>query len=67
MISGNFVKDYEQSWTIGAIPSGSRFTFWEEVTMPYGIIGKTIGALGEGSSQATVEKMLLKLKSLAET
>jgi uncharacterized protein YndB with AHSA1/START domain len=67
MISGNFVKDYEQSWTIGAIPSGSRFTFWEEVTMPYGIIGKIIGALGEGSSQATVEKMLLKLKSLAET
>lgn len=66
MISGNFVKGYEQHWKVDATPSGSLFSFMEEVTMPYGIIGKIIGKLGEGSSTATVDKMLLKLKSLAE-
>ena len=66
MTSGTFVKGYNQSWTIKATPPGSIFTFMEEVTMPYGIIGKLIGKFGEGGSQATVEKMLATLKSLAE-
>ena len=35
MISGNFVKGYEQSWAVEATPSGSRFTFMEEVKLPY--------------------------------
>ena len=32
--SGNFVKDYEQRWTVATIPSGSRFTFEEQVELP---------------------------------
>ena len=66
MTSGSFVKDYFQSWTIQAIPSGSRFTFAEEVVLPYGIIGKIMGSVAQRGSEATVGKMLYKLKSLAE-
>ena len=66
MISGNFVKGYEQSWAVEATPSGSRFTFMEEVKLPYGIIGKIMGLFGQRGSEATVGKMLPKLKSLAE-
>jgi len=66
MTSGTGVKGYEQRWTVEAIPSGSRFTFAEEVELPYGIIGKVIGLVGQCSSGATVKKMLAKLKSLAE-
>lgn len=67
MISGNFVKGYDQSWTLETVPSGSKFTFMEEVTLPYGIIGKIIGSIGQHGSEATVGKMLPKLKNLAET
>ena len=66
MTSGNFAKGYEQRWTVKATPSGSRFTFMEQVELPYGIIGKVIGVIGQRSSGATVEKMLAKLKSLVE-
>ena len=66
MISGTFVKGYEQSWTVEATPSGSRFTFMEEVKLPYGIIGKIMGLFAQRGSEASVGKMLPKLKSLAE-
>ena len=32
MTSGYGVKDYEQGWTIKATPSGSRFTFMEDIS-----------------------------------
>ncbi len=66
MTSGNLVRGYEQRWTVEAIPSGSKFTFWEEVTLPFGILGKFIELFGRGESQATVDKMLTRLKLLAE-
>lgn len=66
MTSGNFVKGYEQEMTLEAIPSGSRFTFAEDVKMPYGVIGSIIGFLGKSSSQSHVKEMLCKLKTLAE-
>ena len=66
MISGNFVKGYEQSWTVEATPSGSRFTFMEEIKFPYGIIGKIMGLFAKRGSEATVGKMLPKLKGFAE-
>ncbi|MBA7696749.1 hypothetical protein ES703_105400 [subsurface metagenome] len=67
MTSGTGVKGYEQSWTVEATPDGSRFTFMENVELPFGIIGKLIGVVGRCSSEATVGKMLPILKSLAET
>jgi len=66
MISGNFIKGYEQRWTVETTPSGSIFTFMEEVTLPYGIIGKIMGLFAKRGSEATVGKMLPKLKSLVE-
>lgn len=66
MVSGNFVKGYEQRWTLEAIPSGSRFTFMEEIELPYGIIGKILGLFARRRSEATVEEMLAKLKRSAE-
>ena len=66
MTSGNFIKGYEQKMTLEAITSGSRFTFAEEVKLPYGPIGSVIGFLGKSSSQSHLKEMLSKLKSLAE-
>ena len=66
MTSGDFVKAYEQIWTVEATPSGSRFTFMEEIEFPYGIIGKILGLLGRRRSEATVGEMLARLRSLVE-
>ncbi len=66
MTSGNFVKDYQQTWTIGDTPSGSRFLYMEDIKMPYGIVGKFIGLFAQFSSLSTIKKMLGKLKSLVE-
>jgi uncharacterized protein YndB with AHSA1/START domain len=66
LTSGNLTKGYDQSWTLEAIPSGSRFTFIENFTMPFGIIGKLMGVVGKSSSEAHVREMLSKLKGLAE-
>ena len=66
MTSGNFIKGYNQSWTVENTPVGSRFTFMEEVKLPYGIIGKIMESFGKHGSEAAVGKMLSELKSLSE-
>jgi len=66
MTSGDFVKAYEQIWKVEATPPGSRFTFMEEIELPYGIIGKILGLFAQRRSEATVGEMLVKLKRLAE-
>jgi uncharacterized protein YndB with AHSA1/START domain len=67
MTAGNFVRGYEQAWTLEPTPSGSRFTLWEEVTMPYGPLGRVLGAFGRSSSEGHVREILAKLKAWAET
>jgi uncharacterized protein YndB with AHSA1/START domain len=67
MTSGEFVKAYEQKWVIEPTPTGSRFTFMENIEFPYGILGKILGLFARSGSEATVKKMLVKLKSLAES
>ena len=66
MTSGNMLKSYEEVWTVKATPSGSQFTFFENGELGLGIIGKIIGPMAQRSSAATIDKMLAKLKSLAE-
>lgn len=66
MTSGNIVKGYEQRYTIQSIPSGSQFTCFEDVKMPYGVIGRVAGLLRRLVSEARLERMLGKLKVLAE-
>jgi hypothetical protein len=67
VVSGNGVKSYKQSWSLEPSSAGSRFTFMEEIELPWGIFGKLIGVFLESSSAATVDKMLVTLKALAES
>ena len=64
--SGSLKKD-DQVWSIEALPSGSRFTMFEDLDFPYGIIGKIIGALFGGMMIGkNMEKILANLKKLVE-
>ena len=66
MVSGANYGSYIQQFLLEPISSGSRFTFMEEIILPYGVIGKLIGIFAERMSSATVDKMFSKLKTLAE-
>ena len=66
MVSGSGVKAYKQVWSLERTSLGSRFTFMEEIELPMGIIGRLIGLIAQGMSEATVGKIQLKLKALAE-
>ncbi len=64
--SGSLKKD-DQVWSIDAIPSGSRFTMFEDVEMLMGILGKILGALFIGRMIGKhLEEILANLKRLAE-
>jgi len=64
--SGSLKKD-DQVWSIEVTPSGSRFTMFEDLEMPMGVIGKIIGATFGGSMIGkNMEKILGNLKRLAE-
>ena len=60
-------KQYIQEWKISPENSGSKFTFREEIEMPFGFVGKIIESFAKGISESSVEKMLLKLKNLVES
>ena len=66
MTSGNFVKGYKQKYTIEAMPSGSKCTCFEDVKLPYGILGKAAGLFRKHFSENLLETMLGRLKELAE-
>jgi uncharacterized protein YndB with AHSA1/START domain len=64
--SGSLKKD-DQVWSIEVTPSGNMFTMFEELEMPFGIIGKIIGALFGGMMIGkNMEKIISNLKMLAE-
>jgi len=67
MVSVSSVKSYEQEWSLEPTPSGTRFTFVEEIEFPFGVFGKLLGLIAQRMSAATVDKMQAKLKALAET
>lgn len=66
MTSGTNVTSYRIRWNLEATPSGTTFHFVEEIGMPFGVIGKILGVLGQGTADKMVEGMLLKLKNLSE-
>ena len=66
MISGNMPKRYRERWSVDATPSGSGFTFEEQGEFAPAILDKLIGPLAQRISRSTVEKILVKLKSLVE-
>ena len=66
MASGNMAKSYEEKWTIDTTPSGSMFTFMEKMDLGYWIFGKVLVPIVKLASGATIKKMLVELKRLAE-
>ena len=66
MTSGNFVTAYEQRWTLTPSATDTTFTCAEDVTMPYGALGRVLGAVARSTSKAHMREMLVKLKALAE-
>jgi len=66
MVSGPTMKSYEQFWKLETIPSGSRINFMEDIEFSLGVIGKLLDSIEARSSARTIDKMLVKLKSLAE-
>jgi uncharacterized protein YndB with AHSA1/START domain len=66
MVSGANYGSYDQLWSLEPISLGSRFTFMEEIIFPHGVIGKLIGLIAQRMSAATADKILTKLKTLAE-
>ena len=64
--SGSLKKD-DQVWSIEATQSGSRFTMFEDLEMPMGIMGKIIGAtFGGNMIGGNMEKILGNLKRVVE-
>jgi uncharacterized protein YndB with AHSA1/START domain len=66
MTSGTGVRSYRQRWTLEPTSAGSRFSFAEEVGMPFGVVGRLLGTVMRGSSERHVGEMLGKLKTLVE-
>ena len=66
MTSSDFIKNYEQIFTLERTQSGTRFTGAEQIQWPYGVIGKAMGLLFQRLIKLRVGKMLATLKSLAE-
>ena len=66
MTEGIGLRKYEESWIIDEIPSGIRFRFIQNSELPYGIIGKLMVPISRKRAEATVQKMLIKLKSEVE-
>ena len=66
MVSGTGVKSYKQNYRLEKVEPGCQLSFMEEVELPMGWIGKLIGFLGEGMTNATLKKNNQKLKTLLE-
>ena len=66
MTSGKNINSYEIRWNLKISQSGTIFHFVEDVGMPFGIIGKFLGIMGQRTADKMVEGMLSKLKNLSE-
>jgi carbon monoxide dehydrogenase subunit G len=65
--SGNTVNSYGLHWTLATTPRGSRFTFDEELELPFGLVARIYGAPARCREKYDIGKRLAKLKRLAET
>ena len=66
MTEGDFFKSYTERWEIEKTPTGSRFTFNDNIEFPYGPFGKIIGFFAARGARETGSVILPKLKELAE-
>ena len=66
MASGTGVAGYDQRWTLEPLAAATRFTFTEDVELPFGALGRIIGRFAQRNSTRHAKEMLAKLKALAE-
>ena len=66
MTSGNLVRGYEQRYTLEPTSNGIMLTCFENVTLPFGILGKFAEIFRKPVSEAHIDRMSIKLKSLGE-
>lgn len=67
MADGNLVKGYTQKYVIETAGQSSLISIYEEVKLPYGIIGHIAGLFRRPVSNGHLDRMLANLKHLAET
>jgi uncharacterized protein YndB with AHSA1/START domain len=67
MISGNFVKGYDQRYALEPVSKSLQVTIFEDVTLPWGILGRLVGLLRKPRSNGHLDRMLTQLKNLSET
>jgi hypothetical protein len=66
MVKGNLVKGYEQRYTLESTPSGCRCTCYENVSLPYGILGQFALLFRHRYSIGLLNGQMGKLKGLVE-
>jgi hypothetical protein len=66
MTSGNLVKGYQQRYTLETTPAGIKVSCFENVILPFGILGKFAGLFRIPVSNGLLTRMLIELKVLAE-
>jgi hypothetical protein len=64
MTSGNFVRGYEQRYTLETTPSGTLVTIVEHIKLPYGILGQVAWLIRRRRSEGHLANMLARLKNL---
>jgi hypothetical protein len=66
MVSGNFVRGYEQCYTLESQGHCTKVSCFENVELPYGIFGRLAGFIRKPRSEAHLENMLRSLKIICE-
>lgn len=66
MTGGKGFKGYKETWMIESSSDGSKFSFINQSHIPFGILGKIMEPVSRRRAEITVDKMLAKLKRLAE-
>ena len=66
MTEGDFFASYDERWVIEETPTGSRFTFNDQIEFPHGRLGKVIGWFAARTAAKTGQEVLANLKRLVE-
>jgi uncharacterized protein YndB with AHSA1/START domain len=63
---GGLIKRYAERWSLAPTPSGSRFTLALDYEFPWKVANTLLGPVIQRNSAVTVERILERLKGLAE-
>jgi hypothetical protein len=66
MTSGNFVRGYQQRYSLKPTSRGIHLTVSENIKLPYGILGRLAGLFRQSRSNSHLDNMLMQLKMASE-